>query len=295
MQTKELTVELDYSYLNRLSDYKTYLQQEGRSENTISKYLRDLQAFRCFLSGQPITKEKFLFWKEQLTVVYAPTSVNSMLAAVNNFLDWLGFSEMKVKPLKIQREIFAKPERELTIEEYKKLVTTAEQKKNYRLSLLLQTICATGIRVSELKFITVNSILTRRATVACKGKTRTVFLPVDLCRALKEYCKKQGIKRGVIFRTKNGKTLDRSNIWKEMKALCKDAGVESGKVFPHNLRHLFARTFYGLEKDIARLADLLGHSNIATTRIYTMESGKEHEKQINRMKLILSQNIKTTT
>ena len=295
MQTKHLAIELNYDCLDWLSDYKSYLHQEGRSKNTINKYVHDLRAFICFLSGRHITKEKLLCWKEQLTASYAPSSVNSMLAAVNNFLDWLGFPELKVKPLRIQREIFTKPEKELTVAEYKRLVDAAEHLKNRRLSLLLQTICATGIRVSELQFIRVDSLKTRRAIVDCKGKTRIVFLPANLCHALKEYCQTQKIKEGSIFCTRNGKPLDRSNIWKEMNALCENARVEPEKVFPHNLRHLFARTFYGLEKDIARLADLLGHSNITTTRIYTMESGEEHEKQINRLGLIFSHNIRNTT
>lgn len=196
--------------------------------------------------------------------------------------------ELKIKPLRIQREIFAKPEKELTRDEYRRLVEAADREHNRRLSLLLQTICATGIRVSELRFITLEAIQRGRAVVDCKGKTRTVFLPVDLCRALRRYCREQGIESNVIFQTKNGKPLDRSNIWKDMKALCASAGVESGKVFPHNLRHLFARTFYGLEKDLSRLADLLGHTNITTTRIYTIESGREHAKLLDRMRLVLT-------
>lgn len=288
MQIGNTTSELNYDFSSRLSDYETYLYQEERSANTITKYVRDLRAFFLFLAGEPVTKEILLTWKVHLTETYAPASVNSMLAAVNGFLEWVGLPGLKVKPLKIQREIFAKPEKELTRDEYRRLVEAAERENNRRLSLLLQTICATGIRVSELKFITVEAVGVGRALVDCKGKTRTVFLPVDLCRALKTYCREQEMKGGVIFRTKSGRPLDRSNIWKEMKSLCENAGVEPGKVFPHNLRHLFARTFYGLEKDLARLADLLGHSNITTTRIYTMESGAEHEKQMNRMGLILT-------
>lgn len=273
---------------DKIQEFETYLYQQERSANTIEKYRRDLQSFFSFLNGREFSKDGLLSWKEQLIGSYAPVSVNSMLAAVNTFLDWLGLSSMKVKPLKIQREVFSKPEKELTRQEYRRLVEAADRKHNRRLSLLLQTICATGIRVSELRFITVEAVQTGRAVVDCKSKTRTVFLSVDLCRTLRRYCREQGMESGVIFRTKTGKPLDRSNIWKNMKALCESAGVEPGKVFPHNLRHLFARTFYGLEKDLSRLADLLGHTNVTTTRIYTMESGWEHAKQLDRMGLVFT-------
>lgn len=273
---------------DRIQEFETYLYCQERSTNTITKYVRDIRAFLTFLDGAPVTKEILLEWKGRLTESYTPASVNSMLAAVNTFLQWLGVPELKIKPLRIQREIFAKPEKELTRDEYRRLVEAADREHNRRLSLLLQTICATGIRVSELRFITLEAIQRGRAVVDCKGKTRTVFLPVDLCRALRRYCREQGIERNVIFQTKNGKPLDRSNIWKDMKALCASAGVEPGKVFPHNLRHLFARTFYGLEKDLSRLADLLGHTNVTTTRIYTIESGREHAKLLDRMGLVLT-------
>lgn len=273
---------------DRMQEFETYLYRQERSANTITKYIHDLRALFVFLDGRPLTKEILLEWKGRLTESYAPASVNSMLAAVNTFLVWLDLPVLKVKPLKIQREIFLKPEKELTRDEYRRLVEAADRNHNRRLSLLLQTICATGIRVSELRFITLDAIQVGRATVDCKSKSRIVFLPVDLRRALRRYCREQGIENGVIFRTKNGKPLDRSNIWKDMKALCEHAGVEPGKVFPHNLRHLFARTFYGLEKDLSRLADLLGHTNIATTRVYTMESGQEHAKLLDRMGLIFN-------
>lgn len=273
---------------NKILEFETYLYHQERSANTIKKYSRDLRALFTFLRGREFSKDSLLSWKEQLTGTYAPASINSMLAAVNAFLDWLGLPVMKLKPLKIQREIFLKPEKELTREEYRRLVKAANQEHDYRLSLLLQTICATGIRVSELRFITVEAVKAGRAVVDCKSKTRTVFLPLDLCRALRCYCRKQGMENGVIFRTKTGKPIDRSNVWKNMKALCESAGVEPGKVFPHNLRHLFARTFYSLEKDLSRLADLLGHTNITTTRIYTMENGWEHAKQLDRMGLVFT-------
>ena len=276
----ELTTTLE------LKSYIDYLHQEERSTNTIEKYVRDLRTFFSFLCGSEIDKAAVLAWKEELIQHHAPASVNSMLAAVNGYLDWLGKPECRVKPIKIQRAVFAKPERELTRAEYLRLVQAADRQQNRRLALLLQTICATGIRVSELKFITVASLQTGRTSVDNKGKTRTVFLPKELCRSLIRYCREQGIKDGVIFRTKTGKPLDRSNIWRDMQALCESAGVEHGKVFPHNLRHLFARTYYQLEKDLSRLADLLGHSNVSTTKIYTMETGTEHAKQLDRMGLV---------
>lgn len=270
-----------------LECYMDYLRQEERSANTIEKYVRDLRVFFAYLAGENLDKTAVLNWKEHLITIHAQSSVNSMLAAVNGFLEWAGFPSCKVKPLKIQRAVFAKPERELTRTEYLRLVQAADRQKNHRLALLLQTICATGIRVSELKFITAASMQTGRTVVDCKGKSRTIFLPKDLCRSLVHYCRENGIKDGVIFRTKTGKPLDRSNIWRDMQALCESADVEPGKVFPHNLRHLFARTYYQLEKDLSRLADLLGHSNVSTTRIYTMETGVEHEKQLDRMGLVL--------
>ena len=271
-----------------INDYKNYLYEEERSRNTVIKYIRDLRAFSEFMDNNPVTKEKFLEWKENLMVTHVPASVNSMLAAVNGFFEWLDLPGLKAKPLKIQKEIFSKPEKELTRTEYFRLIETAERENKRRLSLLLQTICSTGIRVSELKYITAEAVKTGRAVVDCKGKTRIVLLPVELVRVLRGYCKMKGIAKGIIFCTKSGKPLDRSNIWKEMKALCKSADVQSGKVFPHNLRHLFARIYYEMEKDLSRLADLLGHTNVATTRIYTMESGVKHTKQLERMGLVCS-------
>lgn len=273
----------------KLTEYVTHLHGEERSKNTITKYIRDLRTFLVFLAGRNLSKEVLLDWKAILTQGYAPTSVNSMLAAVNSFLEWLELPQYKVKPLKIQREIFARPEKELVQAEYRRLVQAAQERQNARLALLLQTICATGIRVSELCYITVAALQTGRAIVDCKGKTRTVFLPKELCRRLRRYCHEQKIKSGIVFRTASGAPLHRSNIWRDMKALCKRAGVKQSKVFPHNLRHLFARTYYSLEKDLSKLADLLGHSNVTTTRIYTMESGTEHFRQLERMGLVLQQ------
>ena len=272
----------------QVREFAVYLRDEERSKNTITKYIRDLKAFFTFINGSEVTKSEVLLWKESLSQVYAASSVNSMLAAVNSFFDWMNMPQLKVKPLKIQRTIFARPEKELSRQEYSLLVRAAQEKCNERLALLLQTLCSTGIRVSELCYITAEAVRTGRATVNCKGKTRTVFLSKELCKSLKQYCKEKKIMVGLVFRTASGSPLDRSNIWRDMKKLCEYAGVESSKVFPHNLRHLFAKTFYSIEKDLSRLADLLGHSNIATTRIYTMESGKSHMRQLERMGLVFS-------
>lgn len=268
--------------------YAGYLYSEERSANTIEKYSRDLQAFFTWLGDRSLTREAVLQWKESLRNTYAATSINSMLAAVNLFLRWLGYEEYRVRPLRIQKDLFARQEQELHYEEYVRLVQVAKRQKNQRLALVLQTICATGIRVSELAQITVEALCTGRAVVHCKGKQRIIFLPRELCQQLKHYSKQHHIKNGPVFRTRTGQALHRTCIWRWMKALCAAAGVMEEKVFPHNLRHLFARTYYRQEKDIVRLADLLGHSSINTTRIYTMESGAEQVRQLNQMHLVLS-------
>lgn len=270
-----------------IEEYMDHLRHEERSENTIKKYIHDMRMFLEFLDGRNVDKGVTRAWKESLQKRYATSSVNSMLAAVNHFFEWQGWLDCKVKFIKTQRQLFEKQERELSQEEYVRLVKTAEN-QNHRLSMVIQTICATGIRVSEPPFITVESVAKGSALVDCKGKQRQVFLPSRLCGMLKTYISQEQIKRGSIFLTKTGNPLDRSNIWREMKKLCENAGVDSEKVFPHNLRHLFARTYYELEKDISRLADLLGHSSINTTRIYTLESGKQHVKQLERMKLVVT-------
>ena len=218
---------------------------------------------------------------------YRPAGVNGRLVAANVFFSFVGRYDLRMKLLRIQKEIFAKEEKELTKGEYIRLVQAAERKGNMRLSLVIQTICATGIRVSELQYITVESLKKGRTEVNCKGKRRVIFLPMDLLRKLKNYAKEKGISTGVIFCTRTGCPLNRCNIWSDMKKLCRDARVNPQKVFPHNLRHLFARTFYSLEKDIAKLADLLGHSNIETTRIYIMESGREHQEKLEKMRLVI--------
>lgn len=271
-----------------IEQYVAYLREQERADNTISKYRHDLDALYKWLDGGTLTKGKMIEWKEHLVAVYAAASVNSMLAAVNGFLDFMDWRELTVKPLKIQKTLFCDEGRELTKDEYVRLVKAAGQDGNERLALILQTICATGIRISELKFITAEAVLTGRAEVSNKGKLRTVFLPDKLCDLLKKNLRKEGRSTGVVFVTRTGKPLDRSNIWRDMKKLCESAGVDPGKVFPHNLRHLFARTYYSLEKDLSRLADILGHSNVTTTRIYTVESGRIHAHQIGRMGLVIT-------
>ena len=268
--------------------YIEHLREQERSPATLQKYAHDLHALRDFLDGGELTKTALIGWKAQLIEAHAPATVNSMLAAVNGFLAFMGWRELSVRLLKIQKALFRDEGRELSRAEYARLVHAAEQSENERLALILQTICATGIRVSELKFITAEAVRTGRAEIVNKGKRRVLFLPDQLRRLLKKYLQKQKITAGPVFVTRTGKPVDRSNIWRDMKALCERAGVEPGKVFPHNLRHLFARTYYSLEKDLSRLADILGHSSVTTTRIYTAESGLVHARQVERLDLILT-------
>lgn len=268
--------------------FRDCLMREERSEGTIQKYIRDVRAFLLFLCSREISKEITVEWKESLICSgYAVSTINSMLAALNRFLRFCGREECRVRPLRRQRRIFCDRERELSKEEYFRLLRAAEREGKRRLYFILQTISATGIRISELKYITAEALGKRRAEVSGKGKLRTVVLTKELCQALKGYCRENGIKTGSVFVTRNGRPVDRSNIWAEMKRLCKSAGVDETKVFPHNLRHLFARAFYRLNRDIAKLADVLGHSSIETTRIYIMESGREHERQIARLGFVV--------
>ena len=279
---------------NLLRRYALHLREEERADSTIEKYVRDLEALGRHLAGRPVTKAALIGWKEELAQRHAPATVNSMIAAVNGFLRFMGWRECAVKLLNIQKSPFCDEGRELTRSEYVRLVRAAELDGNRRLALVLQTICATGIRVSELKFITVEAVQTGRAEIANKGKRRTVFLPDKLRRLLRTYLQAQkktaqpADVKNPVFTTRTGRPLDRSNIWRDMKRLCDSAGVEPGKVFPHNLRHLFARTYYTLEKDLSRLADILGHSSVNTTRVYTMESGAVHARQMERMGLVLT-------
>ena len=271
-----------------IGEFSCCLKSEEKSKNTIAKYLRDVRAFAEYLSGAEITKETVIAYKNKLlSENYAVRSMNSMLASLNSLFSFLGWSDCKVKSIKLQRQIYCSEEKELTKAEYIRLVHTAKQKGNKRLNLILQTICGTGIRVSELQFITVEAVKNGEATVSLKGKTRSVFIVKELQKKLLRYASEQKIQTGSIFITRTGKPISRTNIWREMKKLCKEAGVEPQKVFPHNLRHLFARVFYGIEKDIAKLADILGHSSINTTRIYIISTGDEHRKRMENMRLIL--------
>ncbi len=267
-----------------LCGYKAHLIGEEKTGATIEKYTRDINTFLNWLGKKELCKENILEYKQFLVSNYAVASVNSMIIALNGFLHFMGRTDCRIKLLKVQRQIFVNDEKELTRAEYNRLVNSC---KGTRLSYILQTICSTGIRVSELKFITVSAVESGRAQVNCKNKRRVIFIPAPLQKLLKKYIKKAGVKTGSVFVSKSGKPLNRSNIWRDMKSLCKKANVNEKKVFPHNLRHLFARTFYHLEKDIVRLADLLGHSSINTTRIYTMETGNSHLIRLEKIQKIL--------
>lgn len=270
-----------------VENYQAWLVEQEKSPNTVEKYLRDVKRFYQFLpENKIIDKQRALGWKESLCASYSTRSVNSMLIAVNDFLRYAGLGDFCVKPVKLQRSMFCPKEKELSKAEYKRLVEAAKNNGNQRLSLLIETICSVGIRVSEVRYITVEAAKAGRAEINCKGKRRVIFLPKGLRRPLLQYAKRRGISGGCIFCTKSGRPLDRSNIWHDMKKLCKAANVEACKVFPHNLRHLFARTFYALDKDIAKLADILGHSSIETTRIYTISSGAEHARKMERLGLL---------
>ncbi len=270
-----------------MENYRRHLINEEKSTATIEKYTHDIKEFTIWLKEKNIEKTDVLAYKSKLIEEYAPASVNAALSSLNSFFNFMEWYELKVKNFKIQKQIFASTDKELTKTEYERLLATAKDKNNERLYLLMQTICSTGIRVSEVRYITVSAINNGVAEINCKGKRRIVFIPKQLCQALKKYTNTQKIKSGAVFVTRNGSPLDRSNIWSDMKKLCRAANVPETKVFPHNLRHLFARTYYTLQKDISRLADILGHSSVNTTRIYTMESGEIHRKQIQRLGLLL--------
>ena len=264
------------------------LMEEEKSVATLKKYRHDLNELHNYLQGMLLTKSILIEWKKYLIEKYAPSTVNSMLIAVNGYLRFFSWHDLSMKLLKIQKPLFSDENKELTREEYARLVMTASKRSNARLSLILQTICATGIRVSELKFITIEAVQTGRTEISNKGKRRVIFLPQQLRKLLRKYAQKHGKISGPVFTTRTGKPLDRSNIWRDMKALCTEAKVAPEKVFPHNLRHLFARTFYSLEHDLSRLADILGHSSIVTTRIYTAESGTVHARQMGRLGLVIT-------
>lgn len=267
--------------------FEDYLRHDEREESTIEAYLRSLTRFAEWADGRAVTKELAMEWKTALSEAgYRPISVNAMLAAVNKFFTCMGREDCKVKYLKLQRQMFRKSEKDLSKEEYQRLVQAAHEKGDLRMELILETICATGIRVGELKYITVEAVRAGVAEIALKGKIRTILLPHRLCRKLQKYAKQQKIASGKLFLTQDGLPVSRQSIWTRMKALCEAAGVERSKVFPHNLRSLFARSFYGSCHDVVRLADVLGHSRIETTRIYLMSTGKEYLRQLDKLGLV---------
>ena len=283
---------------DKIAEFAAHLRENERAAATVEKYVRDVKSFFAFLDSchceersdvaiSSLSKENVIAYKSYLTEHYAVRSVNSMIASLNSFFDFLGRSDLKLRSLKMQREVYCEESRELTRSEYERLCRAAEAKHNERLNLILQTICGTGIRVSELRFITVEAVRRGEAAVSLKGKTRTVLLVKPLQKKLLRYITERGIASGAVFVTRSGKPMSRTNIWREMKALCREADVDPRKVFPHNLRHLFARIFYGLDKDIAKLADILGHSSIDTTRIYIISSGTEHRRRMEAMHMIL--------
>lgn len=280
MNQRKLTEE-------NIASFRRHLREEEQSCGTQEKYVRDLQAFWVFLGERNVAREIVAEWKEKLAADgYRPVTINSMLAAVHAFFQFAGWNDCRVKYLKLQRQLFRDSSRELTKQEYDRLLTAARASGRERLALVMETMGATGIRVSEVKYITVEALNTGRADIALKGKIRTILLPGKLCHKLQKYARHKKIAAGEIFLTKGGGSLSRKQIWAEMKSLCKQAGVEPSKVFPHNLRHLFATAFYRICKDMAKLADVLGHSSIETTRIYLISSGTEHSRQLDRLKLI---------
>lgn len=267
-------------------EFLDYLVREEKSTATREKYLRDIRCFARFVGDQAVTKETVVAWKKELVEQgYAVRSINSMLASVNSLFAFLGWHECKVKNIRLQRQTYCAEDKELTKGEYLRLLSAS--KKNEQLNLVIQAICGTGIRVSELRYFTVEAVRSGEITVSCKSKTRTILVPGKLKKQLLNYAEQRNIHSGAVFLGKSGKPLDRSSIWRQMKQLCKAAGVKESKVFPHNLRKLFARTFYGIEKDIAKLADILDHSSINTTRIYIMTTGTEHRRKIERLGLVI--------
>ena len=272
-----------------LKGYGEYLYEEEKSRATIQKYMGDLRKLMEYLGGRELNKKLVIAYKEDLRNIrhYKTSSINSFLVAANRFFEYMGWKELQVKTYKIQRKTFISDRQNLTKCEYKRLVRTAEGRKNDRLSLILQTICTTGIRVGELRSITVESVRRGSAVIYNKGKERIILIPRKLQIKLMHYIKKHKLQQGCVFRTTGGKPVDRTYIWRSMKQLCKEAGVSEEKVYPHNLRHLFARTFVERYRDIVKLADILGHSNIETTRIYMKTTGVEHRRQLERLDLLV--------
>ena len=270
-----------------IQKYRTFLIAEEKSGATVEKYIYDIRAFAARLAGKELCRTHMLEYKKYLCARYAPRSVNSKLSSLNSFFSFCGWHDLKVTTLKLQRSIFADSELELSKAEYERLLRAASARGNERLCLIMQAICASGLRVSELAAVTVDAARARRAEVRCKGKIRQIFLPDSLCRLLLKYARRRGIKSGAIFVTRSGKPLDRTNIWSDMKKLCESANVDQRKVFPHNLRHLFARTFYSVQKDIVRLADILGHSSIEVTRIYASDGIMEWKKSMEMLEMLV--------
>ena len=280
MNGKQITTQ-------QLTTFARHLRQAERSPGTIENYLRHVRAFAAWLAGRPVTKEAAADWKEYLLDKgYCPSTINAMLGGLNRFFDFVGWKKYQVKALRLQRQLFRDDSKELTRAEYDRLITAAHTLGRERLALLMETICATGIRVSEVQYLTVEAVERGRAEISLKGKIRTILIPGKLRRKLLKYARKNKTVSGEIFHTRNGKGLSRKQIWAEMKAICKAAGVEASKVFPHNLRHLFARTFYKVCRDVAKLADVLGHSSIETTRIYLISTGTEHASLLERLGLV---------
>mgnify|MGYP002508180298 CR=1 FL=1 len=272
----------------RLTEFGQYLREEEYGKATMEKYLREVRCFYRWLGDRGVDKGITAEFKSGLQEKgYAPSTINGKLSALNAFFRFAGWEECRVKFLRIQRQIFRDQKRELCREEYRRLLKAARDRKNDRLALLMETVCGTGIRVSETEYITVEALKRGKAEVRLKGKVRIIFLPEKLCRRLLKYAEKEGITSGKIFLTGKGRKLSRRQVWREMKGLCKYAGVEDAKVFPHNLRHLFAEAYYRVSRDIVKLADMLGHSSIETTRIYLMTSGKEHTRYLDNMGLLM--------
>ncbi len=273
--------------MEKINDFEIYLINNEKSQATIKKYVREIKEFLCWLQEEEITKEKLIYYRKILLDKHKPQTVNIKLSAINTFLKFAGMENIKVKFVKVQRQSFLDDSKELSEREYKRLLKAALEARNERLYMIMVTLCSTGIRISELKYITTEAVKNGRANINMKGKYRIIILSKDLCNKLKEYIRKNKIREGCIFCTKSGKAMDRANIFHRMKKLCKRANVDSRKVFPHNFRHLFARKFYEIEKNLSHLADVLGHSRIETTRIYVAAGISSHKKILNKMKLVL--------
>ena len=265
-----------------------FLHEEEKGDNTIQKYVRYTREFLVWLNGAPATKAAAMAWKDALqsSGKYAATTVNAKIASINAFFKFAGWEDCQIKALRLQHRVFRDTNRDLTVEEYRRLVDAAAAKGDHQLALVMETLCATGIRVSELKYITVEAVNKRQAVISLKGKVRTIIIPGKLCRKLQKYIRKNKIASGEVFLTRSGKGMSRRLIWEKMKRLCQAAGVEPSKVFPHNLRHLFAQSYYTVYHDIAKLADIMGHSCMETTRIYLVTTGAEHARQMDKLGLV---------